>query len=154
MMIALCIVLRYFLSPFPNVKPIAAILILLTLFVSTRVSIITGSCVMLITGMFYGFGIWIPLQMLGFLVISIGARFFINKGFTFALIWGILACYIYGFIVNLSMITFVPISSLIPTWISGLSFDTIHALSTLGFLVVLYKVFQVYGTKVSKWIAE
>jgi hypothetical protein len=152
MMIALCIVLNYVLSPFPNVKPVAAILILLSLFVSTRISIVTGSCVMIITGFMYGFGIWSLLQILGFIAISVGSRLIKPKCLLLTLGWGALGCYIYGFIVNFSMLPYITPNLLIPTWISGLPFDTVHCISTIMFLIALYEPFKVYGNKINSWI--
>lgn len=154
MMIAICIVLRYAIGllSLPNIQPLTAILILLSIFISCRVSILTGSCVMLITGMLLGFGIWIPLQMIGFAVVSIGSRLVKDKSAIVIIIWGAFASYIYGFIVTLSMLAYVPIEALIPTWISGITFDTFHALSTVVFLIVLYPIFQVLGTKVTQWL--
>lgn len=142
MMTALCIASRYALAPFPNVTAITAIIILLVAS-SVKMGITVGVATMLITSLSFGFGPWTVLQILAYIVVAIGAKY-VNK---FA--WAVLGCFMYGFITNFSMLPYIPVSALPATWVSGLPFDGLHALSTLTFVIVLYPVWKKYGEKVS-----
>jgi len=152
MLIALCTILRYVFSFLPNIQPITAIIILVSLFISRKISILTSMGLMIITGIILGFGIWIPLQILGYIIICLGTLLIIKRNIILTLTWGIIGSYIYGFVVSLSMLPYIPNNTFISTWILGLPFDTYHAISTFIFILALYYPFKKVSFMINTWL--
>lgn len=142
MLVATCFVLRYVLSVFPNIKPITAIIILASVFLSIRIGAIVGALTMLTSGLLLGFGLWIPLQIIAYVIIAVGVKLLPNKSVILVTIYGFVAPFIYGLITNLSMLPYIEKSSFIALWISGLGFDFLHSISTVAFILVLYLPFK------------
>ena len=141
-LVALCFVLRYALDALPNIKPITAIIILASVFLSTRVGACTGALTMLISGILMGFGLWIPLQIIAYIIIAIGVKLLPNKNVASIAVYGFITPFIYVLITNLSMLPYIDKSSFVTLWISGLGFDLLHSISTVVFIVTLYKPFK------------
>lgn len=152
MLIALSIVVRYACSNLPNVQPLTAMFILIALFISVRMSAIVGAGTMFLTGLFLGFGIWVPLQMAAYVIIALVSKAIIKTGYIGAICWSVVASYLYGFITGLSMLPYIPNETYFAVWLSGISFDTVHAVSTAIFISILYPLFKTISPKVSEWL--
>ena len=143
LMIAICTIGRILCASLPNIQPMTAFIILSAIFFTPFVSI--GICIgsILMTSILFGFGIWVPFQMVAYVVICLVCILFKSKcnHHIVVVIIGIAAAFIYGFITNLSMLFFVN-SGFLLVWVSGLMFDVYHAIGNVAFLFILYRPFK------------
>lgn len=93
-----------------------------------------------------GIGTWTPYQMIGFGLLGYTSGLFANKmeSLPFRAIFGLLWGFIYGWITNISMFYFVPISlpSIISTYTASIFFDASRGVCTLVLLVIAYTWFK------------
>ena len=99
----------------------------------------------LVSNFFFGQGPWTPWQMFAFGVLGFLAgllyKYKIIKNKLSICIFGGIAGYLYGFIVNLWIVSTqlndITKERLMTIYISSIPFDTIHAVSTILFLFIL-----------------
>ena len=109
---------------------------------------LVGSLSILVFGLISGFGIgtYTPYQMIGFGLLGFTAGIFKNnmESLPFRAIFGLLWGFIYGWITNISMFYFTPItvSSVISTYMASVAFDAIRGVCTLILLVIAYTWFK------------
>ena len=140
---ALACVLRITFGAFPNVKPITALFFVLILAYSLADAIVVSSLTMLVTGFLMGFSVIILGQMISYaLILSLGA--FIFKWFK-PMILRTLVVFVltmfYGFIISIFSAQLFG-SQFWPFWLSGLTFDLAHAVSTALFFPILATIFK------------
>ncbi|MDQ0222545.1 ECF transporter S component [Streptococcus moroccensis] len=141
---SLCVALRLLFGPFPNIKPITALFLLLLNYLPFWHVVTIASLTMLVTGFYLGFGIWVLWQIIAYAVVLVIWKGF-NKvlfrqkektlpmqsllsgvmPFIYSLVIGIFSCLTYG-------------GRLWPYLINGLSFDVVHAVSTVCFYPALF----------------
>ncbi|ERJ77739.1 membrane protein [Streptococcus sobrinus] len=146
---ALCIALREAFSGLPNVQPITAIFLVVTLTYGLVDGIILSSLTMLLTGFLLGFGEVVFRQMLAFALICFIwhwlARLFKSFPLNLALPLQIMAAaglsLLYGLILDVSsaLIFSTPILAYI---LAGLTFDLLHAASTALFYPIIFSIFR------------
>lgn len=140
---ALACVLRLAFGAFPNVKPITALFFVLILAYGLVDACLVSSLTMIVTGFLMGFSLIILGQIITYVVIlTLGALLFrriqsmlLRTGLVFLLTMG------YGFIISLFSAALFG-STFWPFWLSGLSFDLAHAVSTAIFFPMLLTIFK------------
>ena len=140
---ALACVLRIAFGAFPNVKPITALFFVLVLVYGLADAIIVSSLTMVVTGFLMGFSVIILGQMLSYAVIlSLGALVFKGvKPLVFRTVVIFILTMFYGFIISIFSAQLFG-SLFLPLWLSGLTFDLAHAVSTALFFPILATIFK------------
>lgn len=153
---ALCTVARLVVIPLPNVQPVTAILMLVSLNWSVGAGLVLATLTMLVSNLFLGFGLWTVPQIAAYLVciltVGVMQKFLPLKQH----LWlQVLLCtalgYEYGWCVSLGLAILGSAPAFWPYWLSGLLFDTYHAMGNFVFYPllapVLSKLLQKYLTK-------
>jgi len=157
---ALTALLRIPFAPLPNVNPCTYLIICAGIIFGPYVGFFIGVLTPLISNFILGHGPWTPLQMYAWGLIGGLAgllnlnHFKINRwklGFI-----GIIAGYLYGFIMNIwfwySYLYPVTLKTFIIAEIQGLPFDTLHAIGNFAFLTILgnktLKVFSLFKNEI------
>ena len=144
--VALAVAGRAVLFILPQVKLTCAIVILAAISFGPNVGFLCGSLSMLVSNIFFGQGTHTPFQMFGMALVAFlcGLLFYNNRlgrnRWIVALIGGFLSFAVYGFIVDSSSALFfsspLSLKTVIPVYLSGISFNAIHGVSTFVFLLI------------------
>lgn len=144
-MIALSVISRLAFSFLPNVKPMAAIVMITGIAFGPNVGFVTGAVSMFASNFFFGQGLYTPFQMLGMGLMGLISGFvFYKKAYarkkTIVSLIGFISVFlIYGFIVDscsvLMMLTEYNRESVLTIFATGIPVNIIHGLTTA---VVLY----------------
>lgn len=138
----------YFL---PQIKPIAAIVIITGFALGAQSGFLVGAMSMLLSNIFFGQGPWTPWQMLAMGLVGFAAGLFgklkINRNPIAAAIFGFVATLvIYGGVVNPStaIMAHQPLKASVFAlyYLQGLPMDIIHAASTFAFLLLFGSPFM------------
>lgn len=139
-MIALCVASRAVMAYVPQVKPTCALVIVTAIAFGPNVGFFTGSLSMFVSNFFFGQGMFTPFQMLGMgLTGFICGLVFHKKNysdnrFAVGIAGGIAAFVIYGIIADscsfLMLSTDFSFSSAVKIYLSGMSFNLIHGITT------------------------
>lgn len=158
--VALAVVGRAALFMLPQVKLTCAIVILAAISFGPYVGFLCGSLSMLVSNIFFGQGAHTPFQMFGMgLVAFLCGLIFYKKSYgrnrpAVAIVGGILCFAIYGFIVDSSSALFFSaaptVKTMLPVYISGMSFNAIHAVTTLIALFVATPYIQDTFDRIAK----
>ncbi|RXT58394.1 ECF transporter S component [Lacticaseibacillus chiayiensis] len=147
---ALCTVLRIVKVPIPNVQPVTDILMVVTLLLGMRWGLSLTVSTLVVSNLVLGFGLWtlpqiaaymvclLVLQMVVLVLPMVRRVFWLQMGLA-----GLLG-YLYGFVVSLGMAIIGSLNGLgfWAYYISGLLFDTYHALGNLAFYPIVLLVLQ------------
>lgn len=144
-MSAIAVIGRFAFAMLPQFKPVAAIVIITGISFGAEAGFLTGAISALVSNFFFGQGPWTPWQMFAFGIIGFIAgilyKYKIIKSKLSICIFGSLSGYLYGLIVNLwTVLSYgeaITKETIISTYILGIPFDTIHAVSTVIFLFIL-----------------
>lgn len=137
--VAISVASRGALFFLPQVKPMAAILIISAMAFGSEFGFVSGALSVLLSNFIYGQGMWTPFQMIGmgltvFLSSFLVRTFKIKNRFVTAVISGILCFFVYGIIVDLSsvfmMVATFNLQSILSIYASGVPFNLIHAITT------------------------
>jgi uncharacterized membrane protein len=132
----------------PNVKPMAALVILSGVSLGGEVGFLVGALSMLVSNIFFGQGPWTPWQMfaMGVLGLLAGLVFRQESAFTgkkrlgICLFGLVSVVVLYGSIMNLSSVILyqdnVNLAMIVAACGMGLPFDLIHGISTFLFLFI------------------
>ena len=134
-----------FALPFlPNIQPMTALLILITLNIGIIDGLVVSVLSMLLTNLMISMGPWTLFQMLSFAVIILLTgivKYFYSFGTfrnrLFFSIWALLAGYIYGFIISILSYYLYGMSNFVVYYLNGLTFDTLHGVGYLIFFLIL-----------------
>ena len=142
MMTTLCQVSRLVFQFLPNVQPVTVILIILTLSLGVSDGLIVAVLSIFISNITLGMGVWTIAQIISFalLVLVTGLvikPFFKHLPFLIMVLYAVLMGYLYGFIISLVQAPFFGIPKFWVYYISGLPFDTLHAIGNGGFYLIL-----------------
>ncbi|HAK57564.1 MAG TPA: ECF transporter S component [Lachnospiraceae bacterium] len=141
---------RIVLSPVPQVKPVAAIVILSGVALGKEAGFVTGAMSMFLSNFYFMQGAWTPFQMfaMGVIGFTAGALFSgkeVSAGRRVALsVYGFFAVLlIYGLIVDANTLFFalgddVTTEGIAGVYLAGLPFDLVFAVTTFLFLFFLY----------------
>ncbi len=139
-MIALCVASRAVMAYIPQVKPTAALVIVTAIAFGPNVGFFTGSLSIFVSNFIFGQGMFTPFQMLGMGLVGFicGLIFhkktYSNNKITVGIVGGFACFVVYGFIVDscsfLMMSTDFTFKSAIKIYLSGMSFNLIHGITT------------------------
>ncbi|MDT2595528.1 hypothetical protein P7D52_02990 [Enterococcus dongliensis] len=150
---AVCVVGRLLTSLIPNVQPITAILLIVTLNIGVLPALLIGSLSIVITNLYLGMGIWTIAQIFSFAIIILlmGAlkKWTPLKSFLLGeVVVSFLLSLLYGLLVSLMLAPFWGIKQFLPYYLAGVSFDVMHGIGTAVFYMLLnkplIKIFQRY----------
>lgn len=139
-MIALCVASRAVMAYIPQVKPTCALVIVTAIAFGSNVGFLTGSLAMFVSNFIFGQGMFTPFQMLGMGLVGFicGLIFhrkpYSNNRFAVSIVGGIACFLIYGLIVDscsfFMMSTDFTLKSAVKIYLSGISFNLIHGITT------------------------
>lgn len=137
---------RILFAPLPDVKPVSAVCILAGAVFGRRCGFMAGALAALVSNFFFGQGPWTPWQMYAWGLIGYGAGVLADAGAFERR--GVLASYgfVSGLLFGVLMNTWTLVGFVHPiTWQAALGvygaalpFDLVHAVATVGFLLVIY----------------
>ena len=143
-MAALAAVGRVAFAPVPFFKPTSAIIIITASVFGPEAGFLTGTMAALASNLFFGQGPWTPWQMFSFGIIGFLAGIMFQKGIlrktkTDMCLFGFVATFvIYGGIMNPASVIMwqsnININMVLSSYVMGMPFDFIHAVSTVFFL--------------------
>jgi len=148
-MIALAVAGRAVFYLIPQVKPIAAIVIIGAVSLGARSGYMIGAFSAFISNFIFGQGVWTPFQMVGLgLVGFIAGAVFLNinpNRYTLSVVGFVLTFAVYGLIVDTStvlfMVTDFNLKSVLAVYTAGIPFSFIFALTTAVCLFVFGEPF-------------
>lgn len=147
-MTALAAASRVAFSFLPQFKPILALVMITGISFGAEAGFLCGSVSMLSSNFFFGQGPWTPWQMfccgiIGFLAGLLAKRMKLGENRVSVCIFGVLAGYLYGAIVDIwSIVGFtqdITWQTITAIYASGFWFNTIFAVGTAVFLFLLAK---------------
>lgn len=147
---ALCTVLRIVKVPIPNVQPVTDILMVVTLLLGLRWGLGLTVSTLVVSNLVLGFGLWTLPQIAAYTVCMLVLQAIVLMlPVVRRLLWlqislaGLLG-YLYGFVVSLGMAVIGSLNGLgfWAYYISGLLFDTYHAIGNLVFYPIVLLVLQ------------
>lgn len=142
MFVALCVVGRLFIHPWPNVQPVSALLLYGgTVLAFADISLVAVLSLVL-TGFYFGLGSFVLAQIAAYMSIILLFRVvskFLPERLRFLgqIILAGLMGYLYGFIISLVQAIFFGIPNFWVYYLQGLLFDTYHAVGNLLFYSIL-----------------
>lgn len=148
-MCALAILSRSIFYMLPQIKPMAAIVLLTGALCGKRAGIITGAVSLLLSNFLFGQGPWTVAQMIGFAMLGFLAGIAKNwcdlskskDAILFSVIGGILVFSVYGVIVDTATVVVYmrPFSwsTAMPVYLAGVPFNLMHGGATVFFLAVM-----------------
>ena len=143
---ALAVVGRILFAPFPNIKPVSAIVIVAGVIFGRRSGFITGLLAALVSNLFFGQGPWTLWQMYAWGLMGYGAGVLtshdILKGRVSVMVYGAFAPVGFGLILDsYYFIGFVGENNLaaaVLAYTLGLTASIPHAIATVVFLALIY----------------
>lgn len=149
MMTALAVASRSVMIFVPQVKPTAALVIVTAIAFGPNVGFLTGALSMFMSNFIFGQGMFTPFQMLGmglvgfFSGLIFSGKPYFNKRLPVSIAGGILTFAVYGFIADscsvIMLLNNITLSSAAAVYLSGISFNIIHGVTTALLLFVINK---------------
>lgn len=144
---AACVVGRFLFTFLPNVQPMTAILLMMTLILNLPEALLVAALSLVITNLFLGFGIWTVGQLISYAGILLLFHLFTRIPVLGGKLWfqtaiAGLTGFVYGFIYSVFNYFLMGLTVFWPYWISGLSFDALHAAGNIGFYLILWPVLR------------
>ncbi len=142
-LIALAVVSRAAFYLIPQVKPIAAVVIVASVCLGAERGYIVGAFSAFLSNFIFGQGYWTPFQMVALGLVGLIAGYVFNKirasKFTLSVIGFLLVFIVYGLTVDLSTILIMygdnlTFSSVLSVYMAGLPFNLVFAVTTALFL--------------------
>ena len=131
---------RLALQFLPNIKPVTTIIIVVSLVMGAFYGVILSVVTVLLSGVLMGFGTFIPFQIMAWSIISLIAGCLHYKyqriPCVYMAILSALGGFLYGFFVSLDKLLIGGPYAFIAYYISGLSFDALHASGNFLFYVI------------------
>ena len=160
-MCAMAVIGRILFAPFPQIKPVSAIVILSGVAFGGEAGFIVGALSAFCSNFYFGQGPWTPWQMFAFGLIGFisgcFSYFFVGKNklikkYRISFFGFFIVLFLYGFIMNtqsaFSYISDVNLGVILASCASGFIFDLTHAISTFIFILamaepILERVFRI-----------
>ncbi|MDR1712603.1 MAG: ECF transporter S component [Coriobacteriales bacterium] len=143
---ALAVASRILLAPFPNFKPISAIVILAGALFGRRSGFMTGALAALVSNMYFGQGPWTPWQMyglgmMGYLAGVCAARGWFRHPWAVC-VYGLIVAVGYGLLLDTySIVGFLKPTSwqgVLAAYLAGIPVNISTVVSTVVFLALIY----------------
>lgn len=147
---ALCVVGRLMSSFLPNVQPVTAIILLLAIYAKPSAAGIVSILSMVITNFYLGMGIWTIAQIATYGILIFGISLLgkvvqIQRIFWLQVILCVVMSMGYGFLITLMLAPVWGVKAFWPYYFTGISFDIIHSIGTVGFFLLLrYPLLQIF----------
>ena len=146
---AIAVAGRFIFAPFPEVKPVLAVIILAGATLGAEAGFLTGAVTAFVSNMFAGQGAWTPWQMFAMGVVGMVSALIFKKikpTKILLCIYGMVSSVaVYGLIMNpASLIMWNPeptFEMLITTIIAGIPYDAVLGVSTVVFLWLISGIF-------------
>lgn len=137
-----------FALPFlPNIQPMTAFLIIISLTIGIWDSLVVSLLSMLLTNLFLGMGPWTVNQIISFAVVILLTGLLKNlysyhsmKSRIFFAIWSFLTGFLYGLMISYLSFHLYGLNNFFVYYLNGLPFDFMHGLGNFGFFIVLEPV--------------
>lgn len=138
------------MQPFPNIQPVTAILIIITLTMSTLDGVIIAAISILLSNIYLGMGPWTIFQILTYSLLMLVTgllfrRFYRPNSSCNRLMFSFYAFILgmaYGFVISIFSVTLFKAPSFWAYYIQGLSFDLMHGAGNLVFYLILEPILQ------------
>ena len=138
---------RVLFAAVPNFKPVTAIVIIAGVTLGKNQGFLCGALAALASNLFFGQGAWTPWQMFAWGLVGclsgVLSRRGLLRGRLSAAVWGALFSLLYGLIMDswtvVGFIAPLTPAAALAAYGAGLPFSLIHALSTVLFLLLLYR---------------
>lgn len=145
MLTALCQISRLIFQFLPNVQPVTAILIILTLSLGFSDALIVAVLSILLSNLMLGMGVWTIAQIGAFSVIILMTSLMIKPlfkkiPFFLMVLYAGFCGYAYGLVISAIQAPFFGIQHFGVYYLSGIPFDTLHAAGNAGFYLLLAPV--------------
>ncbi|ALX47983.1 ECF transporter S component [Lentibacillus amyloliquefaciens] len=146
---ALAVVGRSLFVFLPNVQPVTSLVIICGLLLGPVAAAILGLLTTFLSNMLLGMGIWTIWQVIAWVLIGVLSGL-IGKCFkkipVYAIVlFAVFSGYLYGFIISLT--TYSIAGKFWPYYLTGLPFDTNHALGNAVFIILLYPIISHFFIK-------
>ncbi len=136
--------LAFALPVLPNIQPMTALLLIITLNIGVIDSLVVAVLSMLLTNMMLGMGPWTIFQIISFAVVILTTgllKYFYDYGsfmnrFVFS-IWALGTGFVYGLIISGFDFHLYGMSNFLVYYLNGLPFDSLHAVGNFGFFFLL-----------------
>ncbi len=147
---AIAVAGRFIFAPFPEIKPVLAIVILAGASLGAETGFLTGAITAFVSNMFAGQGAWTPWQMFAMGVVGLVSALIFKKikptKIVLSIYGMVSSIAIYGLIMNpASLLMWNPeptFEMLISTIAAGIPYDAVLGLSTAVFLWLLSGIFM------------
>lgn len=143
--IALAYIGRILFQFIPNVQPVTAIILIITLNMGWIDGLIVGSMSILLSNILLGMGPWTIGQIISYsLIVGLTALFlgtFYRKDFPLKLIafasFAFLMGIVYGFVISVISVNLYGVNHFWPYYLRGIPFDLAHAAGNFAFYIIL-----------------
>lgn len=139
---ALAVVGRFAFQFIPNVQPVTTIIIICGIILGPFSAVLLAFLTTYLSNLLLGMGIWTVWQIIVWGVVGLCSGWLgkWRKDLPIGILVGyaILVGYLYGFTISLA--TYSVAGSFWPYYLTGLLFDTYHAVGNAFFMIVLYPV--------------
>jgi len=154
MTVAASVVGRLMFQFIPNVQPMTAIFLIITMQLGIARGLIVNVLSLLVTNLYMGMGVWTISQICSFslviLLMGLLAKVpFFRKYKSLQVIYSIFAGFLYGFVISIFDYKVYGMTSFWPYYLAGVSFDTMHAVGNGIFYLLLAPVFNKLVQKIS-----
>lgn len=149
LMIALAVASRAVMAYIPQVKPTCALVIVTAIAFGPNVGFFVGSTSMFVSNFLFGQGMFTPFQMLGmgltgfFCGLIFHKKSYSDNKLAVSIVGGAVCFLVYGIIVDscsfLMMSTSFTLKSALKIYLSGMSFNLIHGITTAILLFFINK---------------
>lgn len=145
LMVAACVTGRLLFQGIPNVQPMTAIFLIITVQLGASRGMLINLLSVVVTNIYLGMGPWTISQLISFSGI-IGLFALLRKAERFRrslllqVAAGFLAGFVYGLIISVIDAQLYGIPAFIPYYMQSLPFDFLHAVGNAGFYLVLAPV--------------
>lgn len=143
---AIAVVGRIAFQWIPNVQPMTAIFLLMSVYEGLLPALLVSISSVTITSFYFGFGVWTISQWISYtcIVIVFWLLYKIPLVKKYAAVQAILAGamgFLYGAIISLSEVYVFGMSRFIVYYLAGLSFDALHAGGNIAFYLIFLPFF-------------
>lgn len=152
---------RIYLQALPNIKPVTSIIIISVMLFGLGFGVKLSVVTTIVSNLFLGMGTWTFFQILAWVVICLITQLLLDflkkmnkqpKLLPMA-IFAFFMGYVFGFVVSFEKLMLGGPSLFIVYYISGLLFDTFHAVGNFGFYLIcaplLIKIFEKEAKKMN-----
>ena len=144
---SICTVSRVTLTFLPNIKPVTSIIIIVSSLYGPSLGIEVAVVTTLLSNTLLGMGPWTLYQIVAWSLIALLSGLLgktkIGKDQHTQQALSVLAAYLFGFVVSLEKLLYSTPQAFLIYYISGLYFDSLHAIGNLIFYPICHKIITI-----------